>query len=644
MEVERFMERAAADPEAIAHLKQRLLDNGLYVGSIVSADGQGTLLVVKPAPDMVGHYDQIHSLIADKIAQIKQRGGSEEILFSGRPIIEGVFGIYMPAEMKRMQPIVMGLLVLLLWLAFRAPRGVFLPLAVVVLAELWTLGTMAGAGKPIYTITTMLPVLILAIGIADAVHFLSREGSLAHANPSWSKRERILETMHELWKPMLMTSVTTGAGFLSMLSSDVIPIQLFGVFAAIGVAYAFFITVTLLPAALMLLKEHPAAERKAIFSGYIDWMGGAILNHRKTILAVFAVVVLIGAAGLSQLSANSSMVNNFKPGDPLRTADTVLNEHFSGTNALDLMIDTGKADGLLDPQVLQGLAKIQSEAELMPVVGDSSSIAEFLATMNEVMHSGDKSWRAVPDSSDLAAQYLLLYSFSGAPDDFATFITGDYRMAHLRLNLKTDETAAVNRVVERLHSLSDEIFPAAQGYKVEWAGSAYTNHRFSELIISGQIRSLLWSLSMILIVCLVLFRRIQLAVLAMIPVALAVVVDYGVMGWLGIPLDIGTALLGSIALGIGVDFALHYLYRYHDLRTNAGMEYEAAVQETNHSVGRAVLFNAFVVIGGFLVLLSAHLYPQMKLGALVSASMLVCYLASTWLFPVLLGMGRRPVV
>ncbi len=639
LDVQQFMEEPAGDAEAIAHLKERMDAFAIYIGAIVSEDGKATLMAVKPV-DERHLYPQIYDLVQAKIRELEARGGPEQFFVSGRPIIEGLFGIYMPAEMKRMQPMVMGLLLLLLFLSFRSPRGVAMPMLVVLMAEIWTLGTMAALGIPMYTVTTMLPILILAIGIADAVHFLSRERLLAHAQDYADKKERVREVMHELWKPMLMTTVTTGVGFLSMLTSEIIPIQHFGIFATVGISYALMITLLLLPATLMLLRDQPAGERKLLFSGYVAWLGESVIRHPKRILLVSGVVMLISLIGLFQLYVNASLVAQFKPNDPIRTADEMMNGHFSGTTTFDLMIDTGKADGLLDPAFLNHMASLQAEVEQHPMVGDSASIAEFLATMNKAMHSDDEAWRRVPDSSNLAAQYLLLYSFSGAPDDFDTFITGDYRQAHIRINLKSDETRNVDAILNELRGKMDQWFPEEKGFKVEWAGTAFTVYRLAQLIIEGQIASLLVSILAIFLLCWLIFRHLRIAMLAMLPVSLAVVVNYGMMGNIGIPLDIATALTGSMALGIGVDFALHYLYRYRDLSTQ-GEGYVESVVETNRSVGHALLFNAFVVMGGFLVLLSASLYPQMKLGGLIAATMLVCYLASVYLFPVILGLRKR---
>ena len=643
LDVEKFMDGVPETREQIDYLKQRMHAFGVYENVIVSADGSGTIFAARPMPDSRHQYAEIYDLVKAKVAEIEARGGSERFFISGRPVIEGVFGAYMPAEMKRMQPIVMGLLLLLLYLSFRTPRGVLLPMAVVLMAEVWTLGTMAALGAPIYTITTMLPILILAIGIADAVHFLSRERLLAHYQAYEHRKERLVEVMHELWKPMLMTSVTTGVGFLSMLASDLPPIRDFGLFAAIGIAYALLVTMLLLPAALMVLPSKPKHdERKPMFSGYVEWLGTAVLRHPKRIMAFFIVLLAVSFVGVMKLDVNASLVDQFKPGDPLRQADKMLNQHFSGTTSLDVMIDTGRENGLLEPAFLQHLIDLQTEIEKDPMVGDSSSIAEFMQTMNQALHADDPAWKRVPESSDMAAQYLLLYSFSGAPDDFETFITGDYRQAHIRINMKTDETRVVAALLDRLQEKTDSWFPSDQGFKVEWAGTGFTVHRLSQMIIDGQVASLATSILAIFLLCWLMFRRLLIAVIAMIPVSLAVSVNYGMMGNFGIPLDIATALTGAMALGIGVDFAIHYLHRYHE-ESEAGHSYEESVINTNRSVGHAILFNAFVVIGGFLVLLTAALYPQMKLGALIAATMVVCYLATCYLFPVLLGLGKDKI-
>jgi len=632
MQVEHFMREPLTTPVSISHLRQRLDDNGIYMGSIVSEDGKGTLIVVRPDPSYIGHYHDIYQLIKDKVSEIDARGGPEKILITGRPIIEGVFGAYMPQDMQQMQPMILALLALLLFVAFRNIRGVLIPLAVVILSELWMLGTMAAVGIPIYTVTTLLPILILAVGIADSVHLLTHIRVEAGRGQVESKQHAIIAGMSGMWSPILMTTLTTAAGFLAMLTSDLLPMRYFGVFAAVGIIYAFIITILFIPAIEAVLPHREKALKQLAFSGYLKWMSRVVVEQPRRIIAIFVILMLSSGYGLSQLQVNSSLVSEFRPSDPIRLADTTLNAHFAGTNSLDVMLDTGVQDGVLSPSFLAGMSKLQAMAETEAVVGDSSSIAEFLSEMNKVMHEGKQSWRVTPTSSDLAAQYLLLYSFSGAPDDFDSFITSDYSQAHIRIQLKSDSSADAEHLVHLLESHQQEWFPNAT---MEFAGTAYTTFRFSDLIITGQIQSLLLALVFIFLLCLVMFRRLGDAALALLPVSISVAVIYGIMGLIGLPLEIGTAITGAMALGIGVDFAIHYLYRYRYYEQQ-GLGHEAIVVASNDDTGRALLFNALVVIGGFLVLLTAHLYPQVKLGVLVAGSMAICYLASCYLFPVLL--------
>jgi len=632
MEVELFMPQALTQQNQMNHLKERLIDNGIYMGSIVSDDGKGTLIVVRPDSAYIGHYHEIYKLIKDKVATIQARGGPETILITGRPVIEGVFGIYMPEDMKHMQPIILALLALLLFLSFRNVRGVLIPLAVVILSELWMLGTMAALGIPMYTVTTLLPVLILAIGIADSVHLLTHIRIEAGREAESDKFKSIVRGMHGMWSPILMTTLTTAAGFLAMLTSDLLPMRFFGVFAAVGIIYAFIITILFIPAIEAVLPHREEPINKLAFAAYLKWMTHIVAAYPQRIIAGFTMLLLISVIGLSQLQVNSSLVSEFRPSDPLRQADEMLNRHFAGTTTLDIMLDTGKQDGVLRPDFLQGMNQLQLAVEKEAVVGDSSSIAELLAEMNKVMHEGKQNHRTVPVSSDLAAQYLLLYSFSGAPDDFDSFITSDYRQAHIRIQLKTDSSADAGHLVQLLESHAKAWFPTST---MEFAGTAFTTYRFSDLIISGQIQSLLLALAFIFILCFMMFRRFSDALLSMLPVSMAVIVIYGIMGFIGMPLEIGTAITGAMALGIGVDFAIHYLYRYR-FYEQANLNYHQIITATNEETGRAILFNSLVVIGGFLVLLTAHLYPQVKLGALVASSMAICYLATCYLFPVLL--------
>jgi len=636
MEVEQFMKHPISDPKAIAQLKQRLIDNGIYMGSIVSYDGKGTLIVVRPSPKYIGHYNEIYELIKAKVADINARGGPEKILFTGRPIIDGVFGVYMPQDMQHMQPLILALLALLLFFSFRNIRGILIPLTVVILSELWMLGTMAISGIPIYTVTTLLPVLILAIGIADSVHVLTHIRTEAGRDTSLDKYTAIVRGMQGMWLPILMTTLTTAAGFLAMLTSELLPMRFFGIFAAVGIAYAFIITILFIPAIEAVLPHRERSLNQLTFSGYINWLSHVVIAYPRRIFVSFMLLFLLSSYGLTQLQVNSSLVSEFHPDDPIRIADTTLNKHFAGTYALDVMLDTGKQDGVLEPSFLKALDKLQHSVEKETVVGDSSSIAEMLAEMNKVMHAGNPAYKIPPNSSALAAQYLLLYSFSGAPDDFDSFITSDYRQAHLRIQMKTDTSVDAEHVINLVRQQAQQLFP---NMKIEFAGTAYTMVSFSNLVITGQIQSLLLALTLIFILCLMMFKSLKDAALAMLPVILSVIVIYGAMGLFGIALEIGTAITGAMALGIGIDFAIHYLYRYR-FYSNEKTTHIAIVKACNEDTGRAIAFNALVVIGGFLVLLTANLYPQVKLGALVACSMVICYLATCYLFPVLLKNGK----
>ncbi len=637
MEVEQFMPRPISDPQTIAQLKQRLIDNGIYMGSIVSNDGKGTLIVVRPSPEYIGHYNEIYELIKAKVAEIDARGGPEQILFTGRPIIDGVFGVYMPQDMQHMQPLILALLALLLFFSFRNIRGVLIPLTVVILSELWMLGTMAISGIPIYTVTTLLPVLILAVGIADSVHLLTHIRTEAGRDTNIDKHTAIIRGMQGMWSPILMTTLTTAAGFLAMLTSELLPMRFFGVFAAVGIAYAFIITVLFIPAIEAVLPHREKPLNQLTFSGYINWLNRIVIAYPRRILISFILLFVVSSYGLTQLHVNSSLVSEFHPSDPIRIADTTLNKHFAGTYALDVMLDTGKQDGVLEPSFLKALDTLQQLVEKEAMVGDSSSIAEMLAEMNKVMHEGKQAYKIPPDSSALAAQYLLLYSFSGAPDDFDSFITSDYRQAHLRIQMKTDSSADAAQIIALVRQHATQLFP---NINIEFAGTAYTMVSFSNLVITGQIQSLLLALTLIFILCLMMFKSLKDAALAMLPVTLSVIVIYGLMGLFGVALEIGTAITGAMALGIGIDFAIHYLYRYR-FYSKEKDDHVAIVKACNEDTGRAIAFNALVVIGGFLVLLTANLYPQVKLGALVACSMIICYFATCYLFPVLLKETRN---
>ncbi|MBN1327565.1 MAG: MMPL family transporter, partial [Candidatus Cloacimonetes bacterium] len=238
-----------------------------------------------------------------------------------------------------------------------------------------------------------------------------------------------------------------------------------------------------------------------------------------------------------------------------------------------------------------------------------------------------------PDSQDLNAQYLLLYEMSGDPENLWKVVDYDFKTANLTIQLKSDNSKAINSAIAVVEEYREEF--EKLGIKVNFAGSGYKGFVFTDLILEGQIKSLILSLVIIIILLTLMFKKLLVGIIGSVPIIITAVIGFGVMGLLDIPLSTTTALISSIAIGIGIDYAIHFIERYKIYAHKTGDKLKT-MQSTMYHSGRAIIFNATVVIAGFLILLFSVFPPNRSLGALVSLNMFTSFLGTVTIMYLLL--------
>jgi predicted RND superfamily exporter protein len=580
--------------------------------------------------------------------ELEARGLPEKVHVTGRAIVEGLFDIYIPQEGYRILPFVFVMLAAVMFATFRTLRGVVLPFLVIIGTEIWMFGFLGAWGHPMYSITSILPIIIVSIAVADSIHLVATYYEVQDEHPAADRTFVIERVLDEMTLPVFLTSVTEAIGFLTMTGSKLEPINDFGIVGAVGVTAAFILTQLLIPSLLVMLplRNRPGAKAPRIrFSLDPVLIAPARFCDRHPALVVtgFAIVLATTVGGMLRLTTDSSQVGQFPPNHHLRYADDLDNRHFAGSTILDVLIDGREKDALKSPWMLARLDRFQERLEDTELVRDTFSIAELVKRMNRVMNENRAEEERIPAERDLIAQYLLLYSISGDPGDFDDLVDYDYRYAHVMAFIPVQGTAASRAVVEDAREIIAEVFgpSASASATVKLAGGAYINSHLEDYINHSQLVSLLTGLPTLFVLSWVVFGGPLLGLLCVMPVSLAVALIYGTMGYVGLPTDIATTMLGAMTLGVGIDFAIHYMHRYRAC-LGEGLDPHSAAIETARTAGRALFYNAAVLIGGFIVLLGARLYPQIKLGLLVSATMVICYVATMLLFPAALGfMARR---
>ena len=698
MAVRPFMADVPRTAEALKALQQALFHNPMYVNWVVSEDSTGLLIMARMEPaggtqEGLVRRAAVYRTIRDMIAAKKATGVPEVFHVAGRGALEVTFEEEGRRDLETFMPLIFGVIVIILYLTYRSLRGVLLPLAVVVVSVIWALGLMAALDVPLYFVSTMMPVILMAVGVADGIHILSRYYDALLEQPDISADDAVLVAMQEMWQPVMFTSLTTAAGFLSFLTAAMLPFRYFGVFTGIGVLAAMVFSLTFFPAMLSLLPPKVSRGLRSQMSrrGDLAATGWAaqMLSYvgrgvaRRPLMVWIPAVLVAGASliGVQRIVVDSSSIQLLDPSSPVRLGDESLREKFQGTLPLYIAIEGHAPDLLKDPVLLEQLDRLQAVAEQDPIVGGSLSIAEYIKRMHRVMNEDRPEMEVVPTSQELIAQYLLLYAFSGDPDDFDEVVDYDYQHANVMVYLRSDSTQHVLRVVERIQdfamhefgqrttSESSESSSASkgdfqespfvrfgmwlvgmrptvigwetnQGFRIGFAGNGYISNRFNELVVAGQVTSLVTSLGAVFLLSALMFRSWTAGLINVLPISLVMLFSFGLLGLLNIPLEVGKAFAASIVIGVGIDYTIHFLNKYR-VNVRAGQtDPEQITVMTMTTSGKAIFFNALVVIGGFLVFLSSHFRPNFYLGAMMALNMGACLLVSMTVLPAILNRFR----
>ena len=626
MDVKAFFKRVPKTQEKLDILQEKVRSNEMVYGRLVSEKETVSVIIARINDDVFTQefYQEI-------LALAESYEGPENVYVAGRPIVEGTMAVLGPADMKRMVPIVLTVIILILLFLLRSVKNTILTMLVVLFSTIWTFGLLAVVGIPIYAVFTTIPVMLIAIGVADGIHLFSHVDLFRVENPTASKIDTIRNMVQEMWKPVVMTSVTTAVGFISLLTSQVYPIKYFGVFTAFGVLAAMLLSLVLIPAGMMIvglpkikkIKVHSADDKQATI--FAHKFASGLIKYKWATLGLTALIIAISIFGTSKVWINSSFLDKFEKNSDIVLTDQFINENFGGTSTLNLVLESSEKDIFKNPAMLEIVDKMQTDVESIEIVGSSFGLTDYLLRMNKVMHADDESYNIIPETSDLIAQYLLLYEMSGDPENLWQVTDFDYQKLNVTFQLKSDDSKSINMAMDRIESYRDQF--KEHNIDMNFAGSGYKALVFTDLILKGQIASLLMSLVIVAVLLSFMFKNVVAGLTGTVPIIITAAISFGVMGLLGIPLSTTTALMSSISIGIGIDYAVHFIDRYRE-NTRKTKDMELAIQRTMHHSGRAIVFNAMVVIAGFMVMLFSVFPPNRELGFLVSLNMFTSFVGT----------------
>jgi predicted RND superfamily exporter protein len=643
--------------EELLSIRDKVLRKPVYVGGLISKDGKSGAIIIdmeknsidpldeiKLDPDKGNTLDNLYPQCTNKkIEDILARPEYSGIKFyhTGDVPLNTAYNLIAEDQSIKLFLISYSIIGLLLFLFFRKPIGAIGPLALALLSILIVSAFVGIMNWKFDLIFAILPSLLVAVGVADAVHIISE--FLAFHAESEDRRKAIKKTLYLVAVPCLFTSITTMAGFMSMSVSPIISIKHFALYSAVGVVGAFVLSITLLtvflsfgprnPSSKLTQKDKVRAKGGQFFINTMQKLSDFDIKHKGLIIFISLIVFLVSLLGITKLKVDSNFLTEFSQEVEIRKTTEYVDSVMGGTASFSYVFETQKPGGIIEPAVLREIEALQKRAEQEhPLVMKTYSIVDLLKDINRTFHNENDEYYVLPDSRELVAQYLLIYESSGG-EELHNYLTEDYQRANLELRCKMVETSKYEELREKLKIYIDsrkESFesPRLTGIWALWL-------KLSDYIVSSQLTGFaLASVVITLMMCLV-FGSFKIGLLSMIPNTAPIVVTLGFMGWRGIPLDYFKLLITCIAIGIAVDDTVHLItrYRHEFLRCK---DYKKALFPSFVSVGRALFITTMVLVVGFLSYTFSIMDSMAHFGLLVASTIVVALLADFFLLPVLL--------
>ena len=655
----------------IQEIKQRAMRSHFYKDLLISEDGKMTTIIIEtdayshegeksvsdvdafdegfdesstsPTPNNQKAFltDAENAKLINAILTITQKYREKglEIYVAGSPSVNHALKTQMKADMQKFMRITFLIILVSLFLIFRRISAVFYPLLVIIFSLLTTVGTMAWAGVMFKLPTQIVPSLLLAVSVGATVHILSIFFDRFNANGD--KKEALSYTLGHSGLAIAMTSITTAIGVGSFAGSQVAPISDLGIFASLGVMVSLVLTLTLLPALLSItkLKAKPRTSSSKI-DELMRKMAQIPVNHTKTILVSSALLVALSLVASTQVELSHNPLKWFQPHSEERIATETIDKQMNGSVTIEVVVDTGKENGWIDPIKLETLnrftTKLESYMDEHTHVGKVISLATIVKETNRALHENKEGYYTIPTDANLVSQELLLFENSGS-DDLEDVVDSQFSKA--RITIKMPWTDSVYAVGIRDY-VQSEAKLAFKDDIVEVTGMMpLLINTFSNAIFSS-VQSYFMAAIAITFMMMIILGSVRIGLLSMIPNLAPIIVGLLLMAIAKIPLDMFTLLIGSIAIGLVVDDTIHFMHNFRRYYLESG-DSTKAIEQTFLTTGKAMLITTIVLSLGFFAYLAANMVSVQNFGLLTASVIIFALLSDLLLAPALMIVAAK---
>jgi predicted RND superfamily exporter protein len=643
-----LLPRVPPTPEDVTALRAKLARVPLYRENLVSADGRGAAInVVFEAMSDARYADlDLDGRIARLLAAA---GGPARFYYTGAAHVKQAAVDLMWRDLAFFTPLALGVVVASLWFSFRTKRGVLLPLAAVSFALVCTLGILVLSGRAITLGTFVLPPLLLVVGSSYAIHVMARYYEQAEQGDD---RQAVTEgAFARVWLPLSISVLTTVIGFAALMVNRIPAIWELGAFAAVGVLILGVICLTFVPAILSIMPVERVARRardgSPALSGLLGRLARLVACSPRPIWGVAAALAGLALLGMRRIEVDSDFLNYFGKRSAVRQANEIINHEIVGSNPFYVVVEGPEAGALRGWVNLWMLKDLQQFLRTLPGITSSVSIVDYLELLESGLNTSSGGDLVVNDRGDVvpaerprsfwedpAQLDAVLKLVAQSPKTFSSVITPDFKTASILVRTTLSGSRAIEETLAKIRDYVATRFPAE--LRVQLTGNLVLLTGTTSEIVGGQVKSLALALGIIFAVLSLMFLSVRIGLLAIVPNVLPILLFFGVMGWLGIDLNLGTSLIAAIVLGIAIDSTIHYMARLNR-ELQGETDQQAAITRTIQRVGAPIVYATAALCFGFLVFAFSSFLPIQDFGRLSSVAMAASLGANLVLLPALLA-------
>jgi len=629
MLMEPILEEESLDALDYESLKTRIANNQMAT-RFFSDDFSLVSLVLSK------NSDTPDTVIEEIEAVIDRHPGNEEVLIGGLPYILYSISGNIRSDMMVLVPLALLLMVGMLYFFFREWKGVFMPFVIVAMSIILSFGVMALLGWQISLISILMPIMLIAIANDYGIHLIARYQELARGPESMSMIEMSKQIYVDLKRPIVITGLTTMGGVLGLLTHSMIPAAQLGVLTAVGIGFALVLSIWFLPAMLSYAKlpEPASITRQKKVSWTDRWLNRFsrwISYHPRLIVGITVFIAVIGTMGVFLVKVDTNIEGYFLGKSEVRRSTEVINNQFGGAQFISILFE---GDVLL-PEILRRMEGYEEEIRKESAVGIVNSPVTLIKELSKGFYlPNEEGYNQIPETADEAYQFIEIFAMGGNEEAVEQFMDYDYEHARILISLKDGSNSAGKDLLNKLKEMTED-----DPNVLFITGSALTKIELAEMVVEGQVNSLIFAMVVIFLLISVIFRSPKAGILSSLPLSIAIIVLFGLMGILGISLDIATALLSSIMIGVGIDYTIHFLWRFKIERAR-GLDHKEAANVTLCTAGRGIFFNAVSVIIGFLALSLSNFAPMRYFSALIVLSITICLISALVLVPAIVVLTK----